>query len=118
MNGVSCMSNPIYELEDEVLDLKSKVSEYETLINAMRNKLSMQNSLLEDLQKEALNTQVVSKQPRSLSRNAKLKWEHYHKHKRDKEIMDKFADCAKHGKVPWQWIKRETDLMFAKLGEN
>lgn len=95
-----------------LLELQKKVSDYELEIKTLKARLHAQTNLLQQMQQFTLEE---SKTPRKLSELTKKKWSYYNEMKDKPEVIDKLQSLVPDNKrVPWQWIKNETDRMFSQ----
>lgn len=113
-----------------VLELKQEIDKRDTEISCLESRLSTARDLIKQLEHELMNahdemmyastsssstTSGTKKSKRSMSDDARAKWEFYHKHKNDESIVSPLLQkCEVLGlsRVPWTLIKKETDALY------
>lgn len=107
-----------YDFRYETLHLCERIRQLEAENAHLKASLDNMKLLMDQMQETIIADNRISK--RMISQAQKLKWEFYKAHRCDDAILDRISSLHNLPKshIPWQLIKRETDLLFQKHNEN
>lgn len=113
MSSSADVSMGVDNKDDIIFELQQRLMECEIRERMMQSKLESQALLLEQLQQSALEQEVDKKSRKHLSAEARARFNYYHTHKNDEDVVNELVKIVPEGvSIPWQWKKMVTDKKF------